>query len=78
MLRINFKQFRLGLALVLVSLFLIGCSTKASTKYWGEVDVPQDNVMRYITGFRAGIARPAICDRTARSSHFDRYLRPAG
>ena len=50
MLRINFKQFRLGLALVVLSAFLIGCSTQASTKYWGQVEVPQDNTMRYITG----------------------------
>ncbi|MEZ5429275.1 MAG: peptide ABC transporter substrate-binding protein [Pyrinomonadaceae bacterium] len=50
MLRISFKQFRLGLAFVLVSSFLISCSTQASSKYWGRVDVPHDNVMRYITG----------------------------
>lgn len=50
MMRINFKQFRLGLALVVLSSILIGCSTQASTKYWGQIDVPQDNVLRYITG----------------------------
>jgi oligopeptide transport system substrate-binding protein len=50
MMRINFKQYRLGLALVVLSAILIGCSTQASTKYWGQVDVPQDNVLRYITG----------------------------
>jgi len=50
MMRINFKQFRLGLALVVLSSVLIGCSTQASTKYWGQTDAPTDNTMRYITG----------------------------
>ena len=50
MMRINIKQIRLGLALVFLSVLIVGCSTQASSKYWGQVEVPQDNVMRYITG----------------------------
>lgn len=52
MMRINFKQFRLGLALVALSVFWVGCSTEASSsgKYWGQIDVPEENKMRYITG----------------------------
>lgn len=50
MMRINFKQFRLGLALVVLSSILIGCSTQASTKYWGQTEAPTENVMHYITG----------------------------
>ncbi len=45
-----FSQTRLGIALIVVSSFLVSCSTQASSKYWGQVNPPQDNVMRYITG----------------------------
>ncbi len=48
--RISNKRLSLGLTLVIISSFLIGCSTQASSKYWGKVDAPQDNVMHYITG----------------------------
>ncbi len=43
-------QTRLGIVLVVLCSFLVSCSTKATSQYWGKVDVPQDNVMRYITG----------------------------
>jgi oligopeptide transport system substrate-binding protein len=45
-----FSQTQVGIALIVLSLFLVSCSTEASSQYWGQVDVPQDNVMRYITG----------------------------
>lgn len=45
-----FSQTRLGIALVVLSSFLVSCSTQASSKYWGQVKVPTDNKMRYITG----------------------------
>ena len=48
---LNFdRRTRLGIGLILLSSFLIGCSTKASTQYWGQVKVPDENVLRYITG----------------------------
>lgn len=50
MMRTSLTEFRTGLVFLFVSALFIGCSTKASTKYWGQVNVPQDNVMRYITG----------------------------
>ncbi|MCW5959523.1 MAG: peptide ABC transporter substrate-binding protein [Pyrinomonadaceae bacterium] len=50
MVQISFKRFSLGLVLLSLCAFLAGCSAEASGKYWGEVDVPQDNTMRYITG----------------------------
>ncbi|MCB1024639.1 MAG: peptide ABC transporter substrate-binding protein [Acidobacteria bacterium] len=47
----NSSQTPLGLAVFVLSLFLAGCSASAgSSKYWGRVDVPKDNVLRYITG----------------------------
>ncbi len=39
-----------GVVFVLVCAVFGGCSTKATTKYWGQVDVPKDNTLRYITG----------------------------
>ncbi len=39
-----------GVVFVLVCTVFGGCSTKATTKYWGQVDVPKDNTLRYITG----------------------------
>ncbi len=45
-----YSQTLLGVALVVLSLFFAGCATQASSKYWGQVEVPQDNVMHYITG----------------------------
>ncbi len=50
MTQVFFSRIRLGIALVVLSAFLVSCSTEASSKYWGQVEVPQDNVMHYITG----------------------------
>ncbi len=44
------SQTRLGIAFIVLSSIIAGCSTEASSKYWGRVNVPQDNIMRYITG----------------------------
>ncbi|MGI8543746.1 MAG: peptide ABC transporter substrate-binding protein [Aridibacter sp.] len=44
------SRIRLGIILIVLSSFLVSCATQANSKYWGQVDVPQDNVMRYITG----------------------------
>ncbi len=60
MMRINFKQFRLGLTLVLLSSVLIGCSTQASTKYWGLTNAPDGEVMHYITGSEPESLDPQI------------------
>lgn len=45
----NARLTILGIALI-ATMVLAGCSTEATTQYWGQVEVPQDNVMRYITG----------------------------
>src|SRR3954471_8508649 len=50
MTRISFIQFRSILAIVVLSSFLISCSTKASSKYFGQTKVPTDNILRYTTG----------------------------
>lgn len=50
MTRISFIQFRSILAIVVLSSFLISCSTQANSKYFGQTKVPSDNIMRYTTG----------------------------
>jgi len=50
MTRIRFIQFRSILAIVVLSSFLISCSTQATSKYFGQTKVPSDNIMRYTTG----------------------------
>jgi oligopeptide transport system substrate-binding protein len=50
MMRISFSQFRLGLALVVLSSFLVSCSTQVTSQYFGKTEAPKDNVLRYISG----------------------------
>ncbi len=50
MARINFKQFRLVISLIILSSFLAGCTSSASSRYFGQTVAPQDNVLRYVTG----------------------------
>ncbi len=50
MARISFKQFRTIFALIILSSFLISCSTKATSRYFGETVAPSDNTLRYISG----------------------------
>ncbi len=54
------SQARLGIALVVVCSIFISCTTNASSKYWGKIEVPQDNVMRYITGSEPESLDPAF------------------
>ena len=50
MARINFQQFRLLIAFVVLSSFLISCSTQATSRFWGQTKAPEGQVMRYISG----------------------------
>lgn len=55
------RKTPLGLAVFVLSLFIAGCSTSAGNgKYWGRIDVPKDNVMRYITGSEPESLDPQI------------------
>lgn len=44
------RQYRIGLAIVALSAILAGCTTSASSKYFGLTEPPKDNVLRYISG----------------------------
>jgi oligopeptide transport system substrate-binding protein len=50
MTRIRFIQFRSILTIVVLSSFLISCSTQATSRYFGQTTPPKDNTLRYITG----------------------------
>ncbi len=50
MAQISLQQTRLGTALIVVSLFLAGCTSSASSRYFGSTSAPSDNVLRYISG----------------------------
>ncbi|HUF04257.1 MAG TPA: peptide ABC transporter substrate-binding protein [Aridibacter sp.] len=43
-------ETRAGIAIILLTFLITSCSTQATTKYWGQIEVPEDNKMRYITG----------------------------
>ncbi len=44
------SQMRLGIVIVVLCLFIASCTTSANKQYFGKNLVPQDNVMRYISG----------------------------
>ena len=52
------------------------CATKAqSTQYFGKAEPPEGQVLRYISGSGAGVARSAGQHRPARGAHLPRALR---
>jgi len=50
MTRISFIQFRSILAIVVLSSFLISCTTQATSRYWGQTKASDGQVLRYISG----------------------------
>lgn len=50
MARTGFIQFRVGLAICLAASLLAGCSTSATSRYYGKTEAPKENVLRYISG----------------------------
>ena len=43
-------QIKIVLAISILSSLLAGCTSSASTKYFGQTDAPKDNVLRYVSG----------------------------
>ena len=60
MARISFGQFRAGLAILVLSSFLISCSTQANSRFFGRTQVPSDNVLRYVSGSEPESLDPQI------------------
>src|SRR5215470_2669792 len=44
------SKFKIVLAFIVVASVLTGCTTSASTRYFGKTSPPRDNVLRYISG----------------------------
>ena len=44
------NQFRPIALFVLVSSFITGCTTSASSRYFGQTEPPKDNELRYVSG----------------------------
>lgn len=44
------KHFRIVSVVLLLSSFLVSCSSSASSRYFGLTQPPSDNVMRYVSG----------------------------
>lgn len=60
MARISLNQTRLGTALVLVSLFLSGCTSSAHSRFWGKTVAPTNKVLRYVSGAEPESLDPQI------------------
>lgn len=60
MIRFRIIQFRSILAVIVLSSFLMSCSTKATSRYWGQTAAPTDNVLRYVSGGEIESLDPAI------------------
>jgi len=50
MAQISFRQFRVVLVLIILSSFLVSCTSSANNRYFGQTAAPTDNVLRYVTG----------------------------
>jgi oligopeptide transport system substrate-binding protein len=46
----NIQICRVLAFFILLSLFLVGCSTQKTTQYFGQTAAPKNNVLRYISG----------------------------
>lgn len=58
--RIISSQTGLGVVLVVLCSFLVSCTTSTNNQYFGRNVVPQDNVMRYISGSEPESLDPQI------------------
>jgi ABC-type oligopeptide transport system substrate-binding subunit len=63
--RIRCSQFQFGMAIVILSSFIAGCSTQASSKYFGQTVAPKNNVLRYITGSEPESLDPYTTDSSS-------------
>ncbi|HEY0428478.1 MAG TPA: ABC transporter substrate-binding protein [Pyrinomonadaceae bacterium] len=60
MAQISFKQFRIVLVLIVLSSFLVSCTSSANNRYFGQTSAPKDNVLRYVTGSEPESIDPQI------------------
>jgi oligopeptide transport system substrate-binding protein len=46
----KFGRVQVTLAIGLLCSFIAGCTTSASSRYWGQVSPPKANILRYVSG----------------------------
>jgi oligopeptide transport system substrate-binding protein len=54
------NRLRVTAILIFVSLAIAGCSTQATSRYYGKTEAPKENVLRYITGSEPESLDPPI------------------
>lgn len=54
------SQLRIGLAILTVCSIIAGCSTQATSRYYGKTVAPEENVLRYISGSEPESLDPAV------------------
>jgi len=60
MARIGFHKFRSILAIFLLSSFLISCASSARSRYFGSIEAPKDNILRYVSGSESATLDPQV------------------
>lgn len=50
MTRTGFSRFRSIISIAVLASFIAGCTTKATTRFYGQTAAPADNTLRYISG----------------------------
>lgn len=56
----GWNHVRIGLAIIVVSSILAGCSTSSAGRYYGKTVAPDDNVLRYVSGSEPESLDPAV------------------
>ncbi len=56
----GWNQFRTGLAVFVLSAFFVGCSSEASSRFYGKTEAPDDKILRYVSGSEPESLDPAI------------------
>lgn len=58
--RNRLNQLRIAVVVAVISLLAAGCSTSASSRYFGLTQPPKDNILRYVTGSEPESLDPQI------------------
>lgn len=60
MTKIGFRQIRNFSVLIVISSFLLNCTSSANNQYWGKTVLPKENVLRYASGSEPESLDPQI------------------
>ncbi len=60
MARVRFGRLHLTAVLILLSLFINGCTGSARSQFYGKTQAPTDNVLRYISGSEPATLDPQL------------------